>query len=172
MKRLLLAPLLISGLFSPAIAEEQKLHSLCLQANDYRGCMEFKRSQLSDYQIGLDIAAPDPDFCRQYGASAFVTSTNTYTTINPTTSFVSPPSIQPACVIRRENWTVLQKQGAINNEDVRECKQRMNTFAYIGSIRDQPIVRCVYQADVNENKFIIRGAEEDAVGINKEAIQF
>ncbi len=48
----------------------------------------------------------------------------------------------------------------------------MNTFAYIGSIRDQPIVRCVYQADVNENKFIIKGAEEDAVGINKEAIQF
>ena len=123
-------------------------------------------------QQQLHMAVPDPDFCRQYGASAFVIDIEMYTTLNPSTSFVTQPALQPGCVIRRENWTVLQKQGAINNEDVRECKQRMNTFAYIGSIRDQPIVRCVYQADVNENKFIIRGAEEDAVGINKEAIQF
>ena len=123
-------------------------------------------------QQQLDMAVPDPDFCRQYGASAFVIDVEMYTTLNPSTSFVTQPALQPGCVIRRENWTVLQKQGAINNEDVRECKQRMNTFAYIGSIRDQPIVRCVYQADVNENKFIIKGAEEDAVGINKEAIQF
>ena len=123
-------------------------------------------------QQQLDMAVPDPDFCRQYGASAFVIDVEMYTTLNPSTSFVTQPALQPGCVIRRENWTVLQKQGAINNDDVRECKQRMNTFAYIGSIRDQPIVRCVYQADVNENKFIIRGAEEDAVGVNKEAIQF
>ena len=123
-------------------------------------------------QQQLDMAVPDPDFCRQYGASAFVIDVEMYTTLNPSTSFVTQPALQPGCVIRRENWTVLQKQGAINNEDVRECKQRMNTFAYIGSIRDKPIVRCVYQADVNENKFIIKGAEEDAVGINKEAIQF
>ena len=123
-------------------------------------------------QQQLDMAVPDPDFCRQYGASAFVIDVEMYTTLNPSTSFVTQPALQPGCVIRRENWTVLQKQGAITNEDVRECKQRMNTFAYIGSIRDQPIVRCVYQADVNENKFIIKGAEEDAVGINKEAIQF
>ena len=123
-------------------------------------------------QQQLDMAVPDPDFCRQYGASAFVIDVEMYTTLNPSTSFVTQPALQPGCVIRRENWTVLQKQGAITNEDVRECKQRMNTLAYIGSIRDQPIVRCVYQADVNENKFIIKGAEEDAVGINKEAIQF
>ena len=44
----------------------------------------------------------------------------------------------------------------------------MNTFAYIGSIRDKPIVKCVYQTDVNENKFIIKGdgqAEDGGVGI-------
>ena len=123
-------------------------------------------------QQQLDMAVPDPEFCRQWGASAFVIDVEMYTTLNPSTSFVTQPALQPGCVIRRENWTVLQKQGAITNEDVRECKQRMNTFAYIGSIRDSPIVRCVYQADVNENKFIIKGAEEDAVGINQEAIQF
>ena len=60
---------------------------------------------------------------------------------------------------------MLQKQGAISNEDVRECKQRMNTFAYIGSIRDKPIVKCVYQTDVNENKFIIKGDGQAEDGI-------
>ncbi len=123
-------------------------------------------------QQQLDMAVPDPEFCRQWGASAFVIDVEMYTTLNPSTSFVTQPALQPGCVIRRENWTVLQKQGAISNEDVRECKQRMNTFAYIGSIRDNPVVRCVYQADVNENKFITKGLAEDAVGINQEAIQF
>ncbi len=123
-------------------------------------------------QQQLDMAVPDPEFCRQWGASAFVIDVEMYTTLNPSTSFVTQPALQPGCVIRRENWTVLQKQGAITNEDVRECKQRMNTFAYIGSIRDNPVVRCVYQADINENKFITKGVAEDAVGVNQEAIQF
>ena len=82
-------------------------------------------------QQQLDMAVPDPEFCRQWGASAFVIDVEMYTTLNPSTSFVTQPALQPGCVIRRENWTVLQKQGAISNEDVRECKQRMNTFAYI-----------------------------------------
>ena len=126
-------------------------------------------------QQQLDMAVPDPEFCRQWGASAFVIDVEMYTTLNPSTSFVTQPALQPGCVIRRENWTVLQKEGAISNEDVRECKQRMNTFAYIGSIRDKPIVKCVYQTDVNENQFIIKGegqAEDGGVGINREAIQF
>ncbi len=123
-------------------------------------------------QQQLDMAVPDPEFCRQWGASAFVIDIEMYTTLNPSTSFVTQPALQPGCVIRRENWSLLQKQGAITNEDVRECKQRMNTFAYIGSIRDKPIVRCVYQADVNDNKFIIKGVEEDGIRVNQEAIQF
>ena len=123
-------------------------------------------------QQQLDMAVPDPEFCRQWGASAFVIDVEMYTTLNPSTSFVTQPALQPGCVIRRENWTVLQKQGAITNEDVRECKQRMNTFAYIGSIRDKPVVRCVYQTDVKENKFITKGSGEDSVGVNQEAIQF
>tara|TARA_B100001250_G_scaffold23084_1_gene19389 strand:- start:3520 stop:4158 length:639 start_codon:yes stop_codon:yes gene_type:complete len=123
-------------------------------------------------QQQLDMAVPDPEFCRQWGASAFVIDIEMYTTLNPSTSFVTQPALQPGCVIRRENWSLLQKQGAITNEDVRECKNRMNTFAYIGSIRDKPSVRCVYQADVNDNKFIIKGVEEEGIRVNQEAIQF
>ena len=120
----------------------------------------------------LDMAVPDPEFCRQWGASAFVIDIEMYTTMNPSSSFVTQPSMQPGCVIRRENWTVLEKQGAVTNNQVRECKQRMNTFAYIGSIRDKPIVRCVYQTDIRDNKFITKGMADDSVGITPEADQF
>ena len=107
-------------------------------------------------QQQLDMAVPDPEFCRQWGASALVSELKIYTTLNPSTSFVSQPSLLPGCVIRRENWNVLQKQGAISSEDIRECKQRMNTFAYIGSIRNKPIVECVYQTDIKDNKLIYK----------------
>ena len=82
-------------------------------------------------QQQLDMAVPDPEFCRQWGASAFVIDVEMYTTLNPSTSFVTQPALQPGCVIRRENWTVLQKQGAISNEDVRDCKQRMLSLIHI-----------------------------------------
>ena len=123
-------------------------------------------------QNQLDLSVPDPDICKSYGASAFVQDIEIFTTLNPSTSFVTQPALQPGCVIRRENWTVLQQQGAISNQDVRECKQRMNTFAYIGSLRDKPIVKCVYQADFTDNKFLIKGEGDDPSGISREAIEF
>ena len=120
----------------------------------------------------LDMAVPDPEFCRQWGASAYVMDLEMYTTMNPVSSFVTQPALQAGCVIRRENWAVLRKEGAITPAQERECKQRMNTFAYIGSIRDKPVVRCVYQTDVRENKFITKGVADDSVGLTPEADQF
>ena len=124
----------------------------------------------------LDMAVPDPEFCKQWGASAFVMDIELYTTMNPSSSFVTQPTLQPGCVIRRENWSVLQKEGAVTAEQMRECKQRMNTFAYIGSVRDKPVVRCVYQTDISGNRFQSRGvagaASDDAVGVTPEGDQF
>ena len=120
----------------------------------------------------LDMAVPDPEFCRQWGASAFVMDIELYTTMNPSSSFVTQPALKPGCVIRRENWSVLQKEGAVTAEQMRQCKQRMNTFAYIGSVKDKPIVRCVYQTDISENKFLTKGVADDTVGITPEADQF
>ena len=120
----------------------------------------------------LDMAVADPEFCKQYGASAFVQDLQLYTTMNPSTSFVTQPKLQPGCVIRRENWAVLQKEGAITAEQMRQCKQRMNTFAYIGSVKDKPEVRCVYQTDTVDNKFVSKGVADDTVGVTPEADQF
>ena len=120
----------------------------------------------------LDMAVPDPEFCRQWGASAFVMDVEVYTTMNPSSSFVTQPTLKPGCVIRRENWSVLEKEGAITPQQMRQCKQRMNTFAYIGSVKDKPIVRCVYQTDISENKFVTKGIADDAAGVTPEADQF
>ena len=120
----------------------------------------------------LDMSVPDPEFCQQWGASAYVMDVEMYTTMRPVTSFVTQPALQAGCVIRRENWSVLRREGAITPAQEKECKQRMNTFAYIGSIRDKPVVRCVYQTDVSENKFITKGIADDTVGITPEADQF
>ena len=51
-------------------------------------------------QQQLDMAVPDPEFCRQWGASAFVIDVEMYTTLNPSTSFVTQPSLQPGCVTK------------------------------------------------------------------------
>jgi hypothetical protein len=48
----------------------------------------------------------------------------------------------------------------------------MNTFAYIGSVRDKPVVRCVYQTDISQNRFLTKGIADDTVGITPEADQF
>ncbi|TGG81311.1 MAG: DUF3172 domain-containing protein [Aphanocapsa feldmannii 277cV] len=119
----------------------------------------------------LDLAVPDPEFCKQWGASAYVIDVETYQTMNPVSSFVTQPKLQAGCVIRRENWSVLQKEGVVSSEDMRQCKQRMNTFAYIGSIRDQPVVRCVYQTDTTDNLFLGRNAG-DNIRLTREADQF
>ena len=47
----------------------------------------------------LDMAVPDPEFCRQWGASAFVMDIEMYTTLNPSSSFVTQPTLQPGCAV-------------------------------------------------------------------------
>jgi hypothetical protein len=118
------------------------------------------------------MAVPDPEFCRQWGASAFVMDIEMYTTLNPSSSFVTQPTLQPGCVIRRENWSVLRKEGAITGDQERECKQRMNTFAYIGSVRDKPIVRCVYQTDISQNRFLRKESPTTLLALPRKRINF
>ncbi|NEP16535.1 MAG: DUF3172 domain-containing protein [Leptolyngbya sp. SIO4C1] len=93
--------------------------------------------------------APNPELCAQYGASAIVTETRTFVTLNPRRVFVSQPQTQPGCVLRSSNWSVLRQKDAINGEEVSACRNRMNTFGYTGDI-DVPEtaeVNCLYQND-------------------------
>jgi hypothetical protein len=95
----------------------------------------------------IDLAAPNPELCVQYGASAIVTDIRVYQTLSPFTVLVSQPKSQPGCVLRSSNWSILEQKQLVNSEQVRNCRNRMNTFGFIGNLNESPQVTCLYQTD-------------------------
>jgi len=104
----------------------------------------------------IDRSAPNPEMCVQYGASAVVADARIFLTFNPFGVYLSQPTMQPGCVIRRNNWAVLEKRGLIDSEDERQCRQRMNTFGYTGDANNEQDAKvdCIYQNDAAGNLFL------------------
>jgi hypothetical protein len=105
----------------------------------------------------IDRSAPDAELCVQYGASAIAMDIRAFLTLNPFNVYLSQPSMQPGCVIRSSNWSILQSRNVISSQQVNQCRNRMNTFAYTGSIENaaaEPRVDCVYQNDSAGNLFL------------------
>jgi Protein of unknown function (DUF3172) len=102
----------------------------------------------------IDRSAPNPELCVQYGASAIVTDTRVFVTLNPFNVYVTQPRMEPGCVMRSNNWSILEQRKLINGEQVRECKQRMNTFGFTGKMEDTPQIDCIYQNDAEKNRFL------------------
>ena len=101
----------------------------------------------------IDRSAPNPELCVQYGASAMVTDMRLFITLNPFSVFVTQPKMQPGCVLRRNNWNILEQQNLVSNEQVRDCKRRMNTFGFTGPLEGSPDINCIYQNDAAGNLF-------------------
>ncbi|MEM6502720.1 MAG: DUF3172 domain-containing protein [Cyanobacteria bacterium P01_C01_bin.89] len=102
----------------------------------------------------IDRSAPNPELCLQYGASAIAMDTRLFVTFSPFSVYLSQPTMKPGCVMRSNNWNVLKQQGVVTNEQVNDCKNRMNTFAYTGSVESNPRIDCVYQNDAAGNLFL------------------
>ena len=102
----------------------------------------------------IDRAAPNPDLCVQYGASAMVMDTRLFVTLNPFNVYVSQPIMKPGCVLRTNNWAILEQKKLVTGDQVRECKNRMNTFAFTGNLESSPQINCVYQNDAAQNFFL------------------
>jgi 3D (Asp-Asp-Asp) domain-containing protein len=102
----------------------------------------------------IELAVPNPELCAQFGAAAVVTEMRVYQTLNPFTVYVSQPRSIPGCVLRSTNWSLLEQRQLVTSDQVRECRNRMNTFAFTRSIDDKPDINCVYQS--NENQFLNR----------------
>ncbi|MGB0563361.1 MAG: DUF3172 domain-containing protein, partial [Spirulinaceae cyanobacterium] len=93
----------------------------------------------------IDRSAPNPEICTQYGASAIVSDLRLFVTLNPFNVYVTQPLMQPGCVLRRNNWSILQQRKLITNEQVNDCKNRMNTFGFTGNLEsDDPKITCIY----------------------------
>ncbi|MGD1902123.1 MAG: DUF3172 domain-containing protein [Geitlerinemataceae cyanobacterium] len=101
----------------------------------------------------LDRNAPNPEVCVQFGASAMVVESRSYVTLNPFNVYISQPRIVPGCVMRSNNWSVLERAKAVTPEEVRDCKNRLNTFGFTGNLEDDPLVQCIYQNDGEDNQF-------------------
>ncbi len=101
----------------------------------------------------IDASAPNPEICQNYGASATVMDARLFVTYEPFSVYVSQPIMQPGCVLRRANWSILEQRKLVRSEQVRDCKQRMNTFGYTGNLQSSPQVNCVYQSDSEKNRF-------------------
>jgi hypothetical protein len=102
----------------------------------------------------IDTVAPNPEICVQFGASAIAMDTRLFVTLNPFNVYVSQPKMQPGCVLRSSTWEVLRQRNLINDQQVRECKNRMNTFGFTGRLESSPQINCVYQNDAAQNLFL------------------
>jgi Protein of unknown function (DUF3172) len=102
----------------------------------------------------IDRAAPNADLCVQYGASAMVMDTRLFVSLNPFNVYVSQPSMRPGCVLRTNNFRLLEERRLVTNEQVRDCKNRMNTFGFTGDLGNSPEINCVYQNDGAKNFYL------------------
>ncbi|BCL33913.1 DUF3172 domain-containing protein [Nostoc sp. MS1] len=107
--------------------------------------------------VYIDSAAPDANICVQYGASAIVTDTRVFLTLNPFKVYITQPRMQPGCVLRTSDWAILQQRNLITSQQTNDCKNRLNTFAYTGKLENSPQVSCVYQNDAAGNLFASQG---------------
>jgi hypothetical protein len=117
----------------------------------------------------IDRSAPNAELCVQFGASAIVTDMRIFVTLNPFNVFVTQPTMQPGCVLRRNNWSILEQQNLVDSQQVRDCKNRMNTFGFTGPLEAKPRIDCIYQNEAAGNLFL---TQPGAVGPRPETNKF
>jgi hypothetical protein len=111
----------------------------------------------------IDRLAPNPELCVQYGASAMVADLRVFITLSPFSVYVNQPTMQPGCVLRRNNWALLEQRKLVTSQQVNDCKNRMNTFGFTGTLEGKPQINCVYQNDAAGNLFLNQPGSGGAV---------
>jgi hypothetical protein len=106
--------------------------------------------------LDLSQRAPNAELCAQFGSAAITMDTRVFVTLNPLNVYVSQPSTQPGCVLRTNNWSILEQKGLVKSEQVRDCKNRMNTFGFTDALERSPKIDCIYQNDAAKNLFLDR----------------
>ncbi len=117
-------------------------------------------------RVVIDRSAPSSELCVQYGASAITMDLRAFVTLNPFNVYVSQPLMQPGCVMRSNNLSILEQRGQVTGQDVRECRNRLNTFGFTGDLEDstdEVEVDCVYQNDSARNLFLDQPGLRDSL---------
>lgn len=123
----------------------------------------------------IDQAAPNPTLCAKLGASAMAFDQRVFVSFNPFNVYVSQADVKPACVLRDANVVpVLRSRGLISDEEVRACKNNMNTWAYVGDLDSIPQLSCVYKSQDAQNEFLSNpklGIGEDYLDDDRERLK-
>lgn len=116
--------------------------------------------------LQIDQQAPNAEVCIQNGASAISVNTRFYVTLVPFKVYIAQAGMEPACILRRANWTVLEQRKLLTPDQTRECRQKMNTFGYVGNLdnKDKVSIDCVYQSENAKNLFLPSGASTPSIG--------
>lgn len=122
----------------------------------------------------IDQAAPNPTLCAKLGASAMAFDQRVFVSFNPFNVYVSQADVKPACVLRDSNVVpVLKARGLINDDEVRACKNNMNTWAFVGNLEETPQLSCVYRSRDAQNEFLSNpkiGIGEDYLDDDRDAL--
>jgi len=102
----------------------------------------------------LDKQTPSSEVCMANGASAMVFDQRVFMSLNPFNIYVAQPEVKPGCVLRRSNWSILEREKLVSGEQEADCKRSMNTFAFVGDLDKSPEVSCVYHSEEAENQFM------------------
>ena len=103
----------------------------------------------------IDRNAPNPVLCAKFGSSAIVLDQRVFVSFNPFSIFVTQADTKPGCVLFPSNAVaVLQRRNLITEEELQECKNANNTWAFVGDLGDKPQLSCVYQSDDAQNEFL------------------
>jgi hypothetical protein len=103
----------------------------------------------------IDQAAPNPNLCANFGASAMAFDQRVFVSFNPFNVYVAQADVKPACVLRDSNVVpILKDSKLINDDEVRACKRNMNTWAFVGDLTDRPQLSCVYRSADAQNEFL------------------
>ncbi len=70
--------------------------------------------------------------------------------------------MQPGCVVRSSDWAILERENLVSSPQIRECKNRMNTFGYTGKLENSPQIDCIYQNEAAQNLFLTQSDRRDA----------
>lgn len=103
----------------------------------------------------IDQAAPNPTLCSSFGASAMAFDERVFVSFNPFNVYISQVDVKPACVLRPSNVVpILRDRKLITDDEVRSCKQNMNTWAFVGKLEETPQLSCVYKSQDAQNEFL------------------
>lgn len=103
----------------------------------------------------VDRQTPNAEVCMAYGYSAMVFDQRVFVTYNPFNVLVTQPEVKPGCVLRRSNVNILEKDKLVTPREVESCKKRMNTFGFVGDLKNDPQVSCLYHSEEAENQYLL-----------------